>query len=108
MPQETVSVKGKDNKNAATAKAGRPPGRTADPAKRFRERANVTYRLALSVAKKCEGMQGQAQPSAEERAKVVEAIKPALERAIRGLDAFAKAPEPGAEDGAKKAAASVF
>lgn len=88
------------NRNVAK---GRKP---SDPAKRFRDRANVTYRLALSVARKCEGMQGQAQPSEEERAKVVAAIKPALERAVRGLDAFAQ-PEPGA-DNAVKAATSVF
>lgn len=105
MTQESITKdRGKD-KNAAK---GRPQGKPSDPAKRFRDRANVTYRLALSVAKKSEGMQGQAQPSAEERAKVVAAIKPALERAIRGLDAFAKAPEPGADGGAKKTAASVF
>lgn len=103
MTQESIT-KGKTK----TAAAGRPAGKPSDPEKRFRDRANVTYRLALSVAKKCEGMQGQAQPSAEERVKVVGAIKPALERAIRGLDAFAKAPEPSADGGAKKAAASVF
>lgn len=105
MTQESITKdKGKD-KNAAK---GRIAGKPSDPAGRFKNRANVTYRLALSVARKCEGMTGQANPSAEERAKVVAAIKPALERAIRGLDAFAKAPEPGADGGAKKTAASVF
>lgn len=99
---QTTTTQTKDRK------AGRPVGAEANPRRRFHDRANVTYRLLLSAARKCEGMQGSYSPSAEERAKVAAALLPVLERATNALRAFQSPPPPGSEAKPQAKGAQIF